>query len=151
MVQPYLPAVEAHGETAIVFFGGEPSHVLRKGVVLGADEEAPIREEGVGTAEVMWDPELVVAGEAAEAEFELARRVIAHVSRALRRPSALRARGHAARRRRRAGAAGARGGGAVPVPGHGARCRRAGWRPRSAPRPSPRGSSPAARSPWSHE
>ena len=80
MVQPYLPAVEAHGETAIVFFGGEPSHVLRKGVVLGADEEAPIREEGVGTAEVMWDPELVVAGEAAEDEFALARRVIAHVA-----------------------------------------------------------------------
>ncbi len=45
MVQPYLPAVEEHGETAIVFIGGEISHVLRKGAVLGADEEAPIREE----------------------------------------------------------------------------------------------------------
>ncbi len=80
MVQPYLPAVEEHGETAIVFFGGEPSHVLRKGVVLGADEEAPIREEGVGTAAVMWDPDLVVAGEAAEDEFALASRVVADVA-----------------------------------------------------------------------
>lgn len=80
MVQPYLPAVEAHGETAIVFFAGEQSHVLRKGAVLAEDEEAPIREEGVGAAEAMWDPELVVAGEADDAERELARRVIAHVS-----------------------------------------------------------------------
>jgi hypothetical protein len=80
MVQPYLPAVEAHGETAIVFFGGEPSHVLRKGAVLGADEVAPIREEGVRTAAVMWDPELVVAGEADEDEFALASRVIGHVA-----------------------------------------------------------------------
>ncbi len=80
MVQPYLPAVEEHGETAIVFIGGEISHVLRKGAVLGADEEAPIREEGVRTAAVMWDPELVVAGEAGEAEMELARRVMAYLS-----------------------------------------------------------------------
>ena len=45
MVQPYLPAVEARGETAIVFIAGALSHVLRKGAVLGADEEAPIRED----------------------------------------------------------------------------------------------------------
>ena len=45
MVQPYLPAVEAQGETAIVFFAGDPSHVLRKGAaVLGPDEVAPIHE-----------------------------------------------------------------------------------------------------------
>ena len=79
MVQPYLPAVEAHGETAIVFIAGELSHVLRKGAVLGPDEEAPIREEGVRTAAVMWDPELVVAGEADDAEHDLARRVISHL------------------------------------------------------------------------
>lgn len=80
MVQPYLPAVEAHGETAIVFFAGELSHVLRKGAVLAADEEAPIREEGVCTAAVMWDPGLVVAGEADDPERELARRVMAHLA-----------------------------------------------------------------------
>ena len=44
MVQPYLPAVEEFGETAIVFTAGRISHVLRKRAVLGADEEAPIRE-----------------------------------------------------------------------------------------------------------
>ena len=81
MVQPYLPAVETHGETAIVFLRDELSHVLRKGTVLGPDEEAPIREEdGLGTAAVMWDPELVVAGEADEAERELGRQVVAHLA-----------------------------------------------------------------------
>jgi len=80
MIQPYLPAVEVHGETAIVFFAGEPSHVLRKGAVLGADEEAPLSGEGVHTAQVMWDPELVVAGQADDAECELARAVSAHLT-----------------------------------------------------------------------
>ena len=80
MVQPYLPAVETHGETAIVFLRDELSHVLRKGTVLGPDEEAPIREEGIRTAAVMWDPDLVVAGEADEAERELGRQVVAHLA-----------------------------------------------------------------------
>ena len=57
MVQPYLSAVEAHGEIAIVFFARELSHVLRKGTVLAPDEEAPIREGGIAAAEVMWDPD----------------------------------------------------------------------------------------------
>ena len=80
MVQPYLPAVEAHGETAIVFFRDELSHVLRKGTVLGPDEEAPIREDGLAAAEVMWDPDLVVASEADDAERELGRQVVAHLA-----------------------------------------------------------------------
>jgi glutathione synthase/RimK-type ligase-like ATP-grasp enzyme len=34
MVQPYLGAVDAHGETALVFFAGEYSHAIRKGQML---------------------------------------------------------------------------------------------------------------------
>ncbi len=34
MVQPYLPAVDEHGETALVFVAGELSHVLHKRAVL---------------------------------------------------------------------------------------------------------------------
>ncbi len=34
MVQPYLDAVDEHGETALVFFGGEYSHAIRKGQML---------------------------------------------------------------------------------------------------------------------
>ena len=80
MVQPYQASVDSTGETAIVCLDGEPSHVLRKAAVLRPDEVAPVRDDAVGAAEVMYDPELVVAGEATEAEFELAREVVDHVS-----------------------------------------------------------------------
>lgn len=80
MVQPYLPAVEARGETAIVMFAGRESHVLRKRAVLAPDEQAPPADHELGSAQVMWDPELVRAGEANDAERELAARVIGHVA-----------------------------------------------------------------------
>jgi glutathione synthase/RimK-type ligase-like ATP-grasp enzyme len=66
MVQPYLAAVDSEGETAIVFFGGSESHVLRKRAVLRPDEEAPIRRQGIAAAEVMFDEDLVGGGEATE-------------------------------------------------------------------------------------
>ncbi|MGH3648795.1 MAG: ATP-grasp domain-containing protein [Micromonosporaceae bacterium] len=34
MVQPYLSAVDEHGETALLFFGGTYSHAIRKGPML---------------------------------------------------------------------------------------------------------------------
>jgi glutathione synthase/RimK-type ligase-like ATP-grasp enzyme len=34
MVQPYLEAVDAHGETALIYFGGDYSHAIRKGPLL---------------------------------------------------------------------------------------------------------------------
>ena len=37
MVQPYLPAVDHDGETALVFFAGELSHAVRKGPILRPD------------------------------------------------------------------------------------------------------------------
>jgi hypothetical protein len=78
MIQPYMKAVDAAGETAIVFLDGEPSHVLRKRAVLRPDEVAPVREGGA--AEVMYDPNLVTAGDATDAEFEFAVQVIDHVA-----------------------------------------------------------------------
>jgi glutathione synthase/RimK-type ligase-like ATP-grasp enzyme len=79
MVQRYLPGVEARGETAIVLFGGEPSHVLRKRAVLAPDEEAPRRDDDLGAAEAMYDDGLVTAGDASAAEHELAGRVVAYL------------------------------------------------------------------------
>ena len=37
MVQPYLAGVEGHGETALVYLGGEFSHAIHKGPMLGGD------------------------------------------------------------------------------------------------------------------
>lgn len=80
MIQPYLASVESSGETAVIVVGGEVSHVLRKGPLLGADEVAPVREgDALQVAEVMHDPGLVVAGSADEDELELAERVLAAI------------------------------------------------------------------------
>jgi len=38
LLQPYLDRVDEHGETALIYFGGEFSHAIRKGPLLKADE-----------------------------------------------------------------------------------------------------------------
>ena len=82
MVQPFVASVESEGETAVVMIAGEVSHVLHKRSLLEADEVAPVRtEDDLGVAEVMYDPDLVLAGSAAPDQLELAGRVIAAVRR----------------------------------------------------------------------
>jgi hypothetical protein len=80
MVQPYLGAVDDRGETALVFIAGELAHALRKRAVLRPDEVAPVRDDALGAAEAMYDPELVTAGESTAAEGEVATRILDHVS-----------------------------------------------------------------------
>jgi hypothetical protein len=80
MVQPYLPAVDERGETALVFIAGVLSHVLRKRAVLGANGVAPARDDEIGAAEVMYDEDLVRAGEATGAERALADEIVAAVT-----------------------------------------------------------------------
>lgn len=81
MVQPFLDSVDTHGETAIVVIGGRKSHVLQKRAVLNADEVAPVRDDALGAAEVMYDPELVLAGTAKTDELALAAAVVDEVRR----------------------------------------------------------------------
>ena len=79
MVQPYLSGV-ASGETAVVMIAGEVSHVLRKRALLEPDEVAPVRrDDPLGVAEAMYDPELVLASTATEDELRLAHEVLAAV------------------------------------------------------------------------
>lgn len=80
MVQPYEATVDSTGETAVVCFNGEPSHVLRKRALLRPDEIAPVRDDALGAAEIMYDPGLVTAGEASERELGFAREIVAHVA-----------------------------------------------------------------------
>ena len=82
MVQPFLAAVEEHGETAVVMIDGRLSHVLRKGTMLRADETAPVRlDDELGVAEAMYDPELVLRSTAEDDELELAEQLIEEVRR----------------------------------------------------------------------
>ena len=77
MVQPFVASVESEGETAVVMIAGEVSHVLHKRSLLEADEVAPVRtDDELGVAEVMYDPELVLAGTAEPDQLELAAKVI---------------------------------------------------------------------------
>jgi O-ureido-D-serine cyclo-ligase len=85
-VQPYLGAVDEHGETALVFFAGEPSHVLRKRAVLGPDGEAPLRDDAIGSAEAMWRHDLVEAGQAGAAERQVGEAVLRHLEGRFGRP-----------------------------------------------------------------
>jgi hypothetical protein len=80
LVQPYLPAVDVRGETALVFFGGTLSHVLRKRALLRPDEVAPLADGALGDAAAMYEEDLVVAGEADAEERALAARVLAEVA-----------------------------------------------------------------------
>jgi hypothetical protein len=78
MVQPFQASVETAGEAALVYYGGELSHTLRKGAVLPPDREAPQHEgvPGLSAAEAMFDPDLVRAAPAAEDELALGAAVI---------------------------------------------------------------------------
>ncbi|GAA4287678.1 hypothetical protein [Georgenia daeguensis] len=80
MIQPYQRAVDTRGETAVVLVDNEVSHVLRKRAVLRADEIAPLRADGLGAAEAMYDPDLVTAGAATDAELRLAARIVEAVA-----------------------------------------------------------------------
>jgi hypothetical protein len=80
LVQPYLSSVDRRGETALVFLGGDLSHVLRKRAVLAPDEVAPRADGALAPAAAMLREDLVIAGEAAPAEIALAHRVMGTVS-----------------------------------------------------------------------
>jgi hypothetical protein len=81
MVQPFHSSVDSTGETAVVCIDGEPAHALRKRAVLQPDKVAPVRDDELGAAEIMYDPGLVTADVAAENELDLAARVVAEASR----------------------------------------------------------------------
>jgi hypothetical protein len=72
LVQPYLPAVDAEGETAVIFFGGSVSHVLTKRPVLRTAGVAPLAEGAHGPAAVMLEHDLVSPSTASDAQLHLA-------------------------------------------------------------------------------
>ncbi len=80
MVQPFQDSVNTIGERAVLCIDGEPAHVLRKGAVLRPDEVAPTRDDALGAAETMYDPDLVVPARSSDDELALAHRVVAVVA-----------------------------------------------------------------------
>lgn len=72
MIQPYLPAVDTIGESALIFIGGEYSHSIRKGQMLRPGVPGD-RVAGLYVKEPI-DPRT-----ATDEEIEVARRVLAAV------------------------------------------------------------------------
>ncbi|MET0467937.1 MAG: hypothetical protein ABWZ87_04300 [Aeromicrobium sp.] len=74
MVQPYVEGVDAAGETAVVFIGGEISHVLHKKPVLREQGTAALLDpdDPASEAAIMHDEDLVTVGEAGPEFLDLA-------------------------------------------------------------------------------
>jgi hypothetical protein len=68
MIQPYLSAVDHHGETALVFLGGRYSHTIRKGPMLDGPYQGMTG---------LYRPERIEPREPGEAERDTAARVLA--------------------------------------------------------------------------
>ena len=79
LVQAYLPSVEAKGETALVFLAGEFHHAAHKRAVLRPDEMAPMRDDEIGGAEVMYGPDIVEPGRGTDREIAVGRHAIAYL------------------------------------------------------------------------
>jgi hypothetical protein len=86
LMQPYLPGVDVHGERAVVFFGGEVSHVLHKRPVLREPGVAPVAAAAHAPAAIMLEPDLVIPGSAGEEQLALADRVHVEISERLGQP-----------------------------------------------------------------
>jgi hypothetical protein len=71
MVQPYLPAIDEQGETALVFVGGTYSHAIRKGPMLAGPSGGATHGSG------LYKVEEIAAREATPAERDLAERTLA--------------------------------------------------------------------------
>jgi hypothetical protein len=81
MVQPYLESVDTAGEAAIVFVDGQLSHGLRKRAVLETEGVAPTRDDRIGAAEAMYDPDLVTAATPADDELVAAAEIEDYLAR----------------------------------------------------------------------
>lgn len=86
LLQPYLPGVDVEGERAVVFFGGEISHVLHKRPVLRDPGVAPRATDAHSPAAIMLEPDLVVPGTASADQLQLAQRVHAEIAAHLGQP-----------------------------------------------------------------
>jgi O-ureido-D-serine cyclo-ligase len=68
LMQPYLPSVDAVGETALIFFDGQFSHAIRKGPLLKRNE---------GPTNQLFAPEDIVARKAGKDELQVAKAALA--------------------------------------------------------------------------
>ncbi|HEX5757222.1 MAG TPA: hypothetical protein VFY12_12850, partial [Arenimonas sp.] len=67
LLQPYLARVDQDGETALLYFGGEYSHAIRKG---------PLLRRGEGPTSHLFAPEAITPRQPGQDERQLADRLV---------------------------------------------------------------------------
>ena len=70
MLQPYLEHVDEHGETALIYLGGEFSHAIRKG---------PLLRTGAALVEELFAPETITPRQPQPDELAVARQAYAAI------------------------------------------------------------------------
>src|SRR6185295_1219704 len=70
LIQPYLPSVDQHGETAVIFFAGRFSHAIRKGPLLPA---------GGASSQELFAKEQIEPREPAADELRVAEQTLAAI------------------------------------------------------------------------
>ncbi len=70
LIQPYLPSVDQHGETAVIFFAGRYSHSIRKGALLQA---------GGASSQELFAKEQIEPREPAPDEMRVAEQTLAAI------------------------------------------------------------------------
>lgn len=70
LMQPYLPSVDTHGETALLFFEGSYSHAIRKG---------PLLQRGAHPASGLFAAEQITPREPTAGELDVAQRAISAI------------------------------------------------------------------------
>jgi O-ureido-D-serine cyclo-ligase len=70
LLQPYLARVDAHGETALLFFDGRFSHAIRKG---------PLLRRGEGPTRALFAAEHITPRAASDAEIAVAEQTLAAI------------------------------------------------------------------------
>lgn len=80
LLQPYLPAVDSAGETALIYLDGGYSHAIRKGPLLLADQ---------GPTDHLFAPEAITPRTPAEDERAVAEAALAATARHLNLPAPL--------------------------------------------------------------
>lgn len=70
LLQPYLARVDAHGETALLFFDGRFSHAIRKG---------PLLRRGEGPTRALFATEHITPREASADEIAVAEKTLAAI------------------------------------------------------------------------
>ncbi|HWD51682.1 MAG TPA: hypothetical protein VG412_04725 [Acidimicrobiales bacterium] len=71
MVQPYQPAIDAHGEVALIYFDGRYSHAVSKQALLEPD---------VGEIDRLWERHVITPAEASDRQRSLAETTLAAVT-----------------------------------------------------------------------